>query len=339
VLAKDRAGNVYLANLSDQGVSVHKMTAGSTSFGVGVDADPGTTGFADKEWLAIGPNPSNLSQDYIYVAWLDFGFFNNVFRMSRSTNGGASFQALSSFAFTCNNCQGIFLAVDPNTGKIYAFYEDFISSGSNRAIRYKESTDGGNTWSGIRTAANITDSTPHTACGRETFNFTSASRAVRNSEFPSAVVTSTGLVAVTWNDGRNGTSDIYGTFSTNGGATWRAPLRVNVNTANHQFQPSVTADSRGVHLFWYSGNTTTNQVTTQARSYLFASGWTAESQISSVAFPVQQTNPNSDTAIADCYWGDYNQISANGTVTHYTWGDTRNLIGGQNQPDVFYAKQ
>lgn len=65
-----------------------------------------------------------------------------------------------------------------------------------------------------------------------------------------------------------------------------------------------------------------------------------ETQISSVTFPVIQTNPNQDPIISYCYMGDYNNITSTGSTRFVTWGDNRNVASTstgviENQPDVF----
>ena len=76
---------------------------------------------------------------------------------------------------------------------------------------------------------------------------------IRSNEFPTLAVNKGGVVFIAWNDGANqvpdalalftsggltstyGFTDVKFSKSTDGGATWSAPLRVNTNPA-----PSVT---------------------------------------------------------------------------------------------------
>jgi hypothetical protein len=65
-----------------------------------------------------------------------------------------------------------------------------------------------------------------------------------------------------------------------------------------------------------------------------------EAPLSTVPFPIYQTNPNQDPIIAACYMGDYNQVASNGTRRFATWGDNRNVVTTttgvtENQADVF----
>jgi hypothetical protein len=79
---------------------------------------------------------------------------------------------------------------------------------------------------------------------------------------------------------------------------------------------------------------------TLATSSKAPSSTTGEQKISTVTFPIVQTDPNQDPVIANCYLGDYNNIASDGGVRYVTWGDDRNIefaagIGREHQPDVF----
>jgi hypothetical protein len=67
-----------------------------------------------------------------------------------------------------------------------------------------------------------------------------------------------------------------------------------------------------------------------------------ETAISSVAFPIVQTNPQQDPVFSFCYMGDYNNIASTGSLRFVTWGDNRNQVttdaGTENEPDVFLQK-
>jgi hypothetical protein len=52
----------------------------------------------DKEWLAIGPNPADLTQDYIYVTWTSFQATSSQLRFGRSIDGGATWTTKTIFA-------------------------------------------------------------------------------------------------------------------------------------------------------------------------------------------------------------------------------------------------
>jgi hypothetical protein len=68
-----------------------------------------------------------------------------------------------------------------------------------------------------------------------------------------------------------------------------------------------------------------------------------EVALSTVPFPIYQTNPNQDPVIAACYMGDYNQIASNGSRHFVSWGDNRNVVTTsagvtENQADVLLQR-
>ncbi|GEM_PF-1495211 len=338
-LAKDSAGNIYLAMLTSSatGLGVARMPAGDSTFATWVDAGVGTTAVSDKELLAIGRDPF-VARDNLYLTWTDFPFSGNpTLRAARSTDGGTTWHALSGFAVANCDCQFTFPLVVPSTGKLLVFWEDF---GPPRALRMRSSTDGGLTWSAITTVSSVTQATPFSSdCfGRDTFHFPDSTRAVRNDENPSAAVQGT-TVVVTWNDRRFGTSDILQAVSTDAGATWGAPSLVNTTTAGEQFQPAVAADARGFHFEWYSADAANTNITLVARDQLDGA-FQPETTISA-PFPVPLTNisgDNQDFAIVGCYMGDYNQNFADGTTTYYSWGDNRlSFSNGDPDPNAFFS--
>src|SRR5262249_59904515 len=86
-------------------------------------------------------------------------------------------------------------------------------------------------------------------------NFNSS---IRSNEFPHAAVNPvTGAIYVTYNNKGAGTdkADIFFVQSTNGGATWSAPVKVNDDaTTTDQWQPTiaVTPDGSKLGIFYYS---------------------------------------------------------------------------------------
>jgi hypothetical protein len=104
----------------------------------------------------------------------------------------------------------------------------------------------------------------------------------------------------------------------------------------------------GLHAMWYErvAGSSADVIQTDKEDLSLASAKSAprtinaESAISSVTLPVVQTNPNQDPIVANCYMGDYNNITSNGSLRFVTWGDNRNVVTTstgvtENQPDVF----
>jgi hypothetical protein len=100
-LAIDRRGHIFYASLGTDAEGVHgtiiinKSTDHGSSFGSAkvVAVDDGS----DKEWLAIGPDPTESGRDNIYVTWTSFirnakgRFVASQLWLARSTDGGQTF--------------------------------------------------------------------------------------------------------------------------------------------------------------------------------------------------------------------------------------------------------
>jgi hypothetical protein len=179
----------------------------------------------------------------------------------------------------------------------------------------------------------------------------------RNFELPTTTIDANGVLYAAWNDrpagvggGNNNATRIFLSVSRDGNQTWSAPQvisgRVSRQVMSDRFQPWITIDESGLHAMWYqrvAGNPV-DLIQADKEDLSLATASTdpqpgAETAISSVAFPIVQTNPQQDPVISFCYMGDYNNIGSNGTTRFVTWGDNRNLVrtsaGAENQPDVF----
>jgi hypothetical protein len=152
----DRHGNFYFANLglSAKGngtIQVNTSTDGGSTFGpaVIVQEDNG----ADKEWLAVGPDPDDKNRDDVYVTWTSFQSTACELRFGRSTDGGVSFTAKTIFVPTPDpdpthpqNClQFTNVVVDQLTGTIYVPFLRF-SNADQDFIQVMISDDAGETF-------------------------------------------------------------------------------------------------------------------------------------------------------------------------------------------------
>lgn len=164
VVATDRAGNFYYSALGKDsnfisGVCVGKSTDHGDTFGPAqvVALDPGS----DKEWIAVGPDPSVPSRDNIYVTWSSFdpSGTNSALAFSRSTDGGTTWSpARTLFTYADD---GLFSGqiqfsnptVDRSNGRLYVpfLHYDHIDGGNllfggPDYVRVLVSDDGGNTF-------------------------------------------------------------------------------------------------------------------------------------------------------------------------------------------------
>jgi hypothetical protein len=156
-LGVDRSGNFHFAGLGTDakgnfGIIVNNSTDGGQSWSpaVVVQLDNG----ADKEWLAVGPDPVQKNQDNIYVTWTSFQRTGAQLRLGRSTDGGSTWTTQTVFAPTPDpnpaNPQNSLTfsnpVVDRFTGRLYIPFLQF-SQLDQDFIRMLISDDGGETFS------------------------------------------------------------------------------------------------------------------------------------------------------------------------------------------------
>lgn len=163
VVGKDRAGNFYYATL---GISFDPTSGLPPSFAVLVakSTDHGDTfsnarvvaadNGADKEWMAVGPDPGDPSRDNIYVTWTSFGPNNSTLWFSRSTDGGMTWSKPAEiFGYSDDGVLSSYIqfsnpVVDPTTGRLYVPFLHY-SDGNADDLRVLVSNDAGETFNPV----------------------------------------------------------------------------------------------------------------------------------------------------------------------------------------------
>jgi hypothetical protein len=153
-LAMDRRKNIFYASLGTdaQGVNntiiINKSSDHGESFGPATVAavDNG----ADKEWLAIGPDPTARWRDNIYVTWTSFVKGGSQLHLARSTDGGQTFSQKVLFAPVDDGTNSSFIqfsnpVVDASTGRLYVPFLHFSDMDADN-VRVLVSDDGGQTF-------------------------------------------------------------------------------------------------------------------------------------------------------------------------------------------------
>src|SRR6266567_2962547 len=153
----NRSGNFHFAGLGTDadgnfGIIANNSTDGGQTWSPAVVVQLDNA--ADKEWLAVGPDPVNKSQDNIYVTWTSFQPTGTQLRFGRSTDGGATWTTKTIFAPPPDpthpgNPQNALTfsnpAVDGITGRLYIPFLHF-SQVDQDFIRILISDDGGETF-------------------------------------------------------------------------------------------------------------------------------------------------------------------------------------------------
>jgi hypothetical protein len=155
-LAMDRHGNIFYASLGTDvkgngALILNKSSTHGSSFGAAtiVALDDGS----DKEWLAIGPDPTAPARDNIYVTWTSFitnakgQTIASELWLARSTNGGQTFSTRQLFAPADDEVNSSFIqfsnpVVDLSTGRLYIPFLHFSDTDADN-VRVLVSDDGG----------------------------------------------------------------------------------------------------------------------------------------------------------------------------------------------------
>jgi hypothetical protein len=371
-LGSDRAGNFYYANLVinidpftgfNFDVGVAKSIDGGKTFSSPVKADtqPEAATFysADKDALAVGRDPSVASRDNVYVAWDDFVFDQTTFTaknglpVAHSYDGGKTYQVVYANQLVqpsgkdCSFSQyiGANPVVDPRNGTLYVATEKIVEN--NQACDFPppplafsevsfKSTDGGQTFGPETLIANVTSSSPTGLFKLGEHQY------MRNLEFPSLALDSSGTVYATWNDGGTGHSHVMIAKSADGTA-W-GPASAVTSGANDEMQPVLSADGSGLHDLYYKRNADNTLDVLVANSSNGGASWSYK-RVTSQSFPGVFTFPQLDPIIAFAYMGDYIANVSDGSNQYFAWGDNRNTVTnflwpqGRHDADVFFARQ
>jgi len=208
-----------------------------------VTADPTTPGEAYAVWDRLETPNGNPDADLHTAA------FKGPTMFSKTTNGGLTWstpRVIVDFGSSRKQTIGNQIVIDPRTGTLYNFFDLIVPPMSPSAFKlaFIKSTDDGDTWTAPQIIANIQTVgvfDPNTG------------ELVRTGDIipEVAIDPATGQLYAVWQDSRftGGEFDeVALATSTNGGATWSAPIQVNTNTPSTRpgFTPSIAVNSAGV---------------------------------------------------------------------------------------------
>ncbi len=348
VLARNNTtGRIYFSTLGFNvgTIQMWRSDNNGVSWLPPVNATPGGAS-EDKQWHAVD-NFAGAGNGNVYLISRNFGAGNGIY-MYRSLDNGASFGPTGGVLIASGaggNVQGAYVAVGPDHS-VYAFYFD---DGTNQ-IKMRRSTDLGLTYgasvivaTGLIGGINGDLALTGQRQGTATFN------PFRSNEFPHVVINPvSGHLYATFANNPAGAdkADVYLVQSTDNGATWGAPIRVNDDaTETDQWQPTIAMmpDGLQVGVFYYSrqedaGNNLFKYYGRIARINGATINWMPSFAVSDVA---SLPEFGRDAVVNTTYMGDYDHTVTTPGIFHVVWADNRDdLPGGapRKDPSVYYEK-
>jgi hypothetical protein len=288
----------------------------------------GSGKFNDKPMIAVDTNPASPFRDSVYVAWDTAGggksSSNDALLFSRSTDGGQTFSAPTAVSSLTSGPNGVIGAdpfVGPN-GEVYVAWHDI----QNNRLMINSSSDGGVTFGqptmiaptvtpfavDIAPQASRGGALVYPACGAD------QSSGVHR-----------GTLYCSWMDETPGNgTDIFIARSSDGGADWSAPLRVNDDpqgVVKDQFNQWLAVDpgTGAIDLSWNDARN--DPANTRTDVYLTSStdgglSFAANVKVTTATSDESAANPFAD---AGNQYGDYEGIAALNGVAHPIWTDGR----------------
>jgi hypothetical protein len=342
-IAADADGNWYFASITGTATPTNLVVNKSTDGGLTWGA-PSTVVIdftVDKPWIAADAWAASPRKNTVYVAYdLATG---GVF-LAKSTNGGTVWSApvrvdvLDPTPGIDATGKTIYTmpAVAPN-GDVYVVWEDYngftnVPSG----IFVRRSTDGGATFGAQVKVTN----TNIKVFENPTFIPAQNQRGI--APVPVLTVDAAHVLHLVYGDrstlsSSNHDANIFYRRSTDFGATWSTPVKLNDDaTSTSQFFPWIAVDPTRdtLHVAWYDcRNDTTNNREVDVyytRSSNRGLNWDANTRVTSVATfdsgsPIGNVNQR----------GDYLGVASLGGVAHPAWVDARLLA--TNKEEVFSA--
>ena len=316
----------YIHNNYGQGIS-YSDNDGQSWTTKQVAPNPGS--MCDKNHMWIDNSVSSPYEGNLYVAWTNFGGSNDTeIGIARSTNDGVTWSSPMSISNAINagsHNQGVNVHTGPN-GEVYALWAVYDSWPSDEtALGFAKSTDGGATFApATRIITNIRGiRTSGTSKNQRVNSFPSMAVDISNSAHRGtiyAVWANIGIPGVNTGTG----CDVYMIKSTDMGATWTTPMRINTdpfgNNKQHYF-PWICCDPANGTLscIWYDDrNTTATKCEAWAANSRDGGATWEDFKISDVSF-----TPTPIPGLAGQYMGDYLGITSQNRKVYPVWCDNR----------------
>jgi hypothetical protein len=321
VLASDANGIFYylgISNANTFNTDLFRSTNGGITWQRIGDAQGG-----DKEWMAIDTTTSP-GRGYIYEAWQIANSFGNNpnFMFTRSTNGGANWMTPIAIPHAAHFGT---LDIGPN-GEVYVIGWDDNTS------EFWVSRSSNVTNAGVTPSFDLT--VPVNLGGAQLFGGVNPAGLLGQAWVVvdrSTNQTRGNVYALCSTGGSSNTCDVMFARSTNRGATWSAPVRINDLGTNsyHWFGAIAVAPNGRIDVFWYDTRSNPNSQFSELYYSFSADGgltW-SPNRVVSAPFDPSLGYPQQDKI------GDYTAVIALNDATYVAYSATFN-----GEEDVYFLR-
>jgi hypothetical protein len=350
VLARnDTTGRIYFSTLGggiDGTIQMFRSDNGGATWMAPVNATPGGSD-EDKQWHTVD-NFAGTGNGNVYMVSRRFGINAPGIYFFRSTDDGDTFGPAGGtliVAFTPTQpVQGAFVTVGTDHS-VYVFWLQ------GTTIQMRKSIDEGLTFGAPITVASGVTGAPGLVNGDLGLTGirqgTAAASMFRSNGFPHAAVNPvSGSIYVTYNSDGPGTDrgDVFVVQSTDGGATWGTPSKVNDDvTTTDQWQPTLAVTPEGDKLGIFYSSRQEDPSNNLFKYYGRIADISGSTLTFTPSFAISDTASlpefGRDSVVNPTYMGDYNTAYATTGFFHVVWSDNRDdLAGGagRKDPNVYY---
>lgn len=345
-VAIDRNGTVYYSYLGEaptycssgpSAILVTRSIDGGRSFRPLVPVDRNTND--DKPWMAVESVARRPS--HIYLVWTRWHQRSSDIWYSRSTDGGVRFSVPMRLYSSGQNNTGAQPVVGPG-GRVYVLWARSADVGATRSAQttllVRASSNDGARFGGVRRVAGPFPGVPRM----------SQPASLRNITFPSAAVTSRGVLAVSWpqvrddfGEGRT-RDDILVASSSGDGSRWSRPRRVNDTAVGDRFMPALAPLPDGrMAVSFYDRRAGPGTLRVFAATVTFGAGTRVSRNVrvdigTSHVSDIFYLAPGSTCFSPGRFFGDYMGLSACGRDLCAVWTDTAR--GVPNETDIWFRR-
>ncbi len=385
-------GSIWLARYHWPSVANSPMYEFTTLVSRGTPSQFGIGHFEDKVEVEADKSTASPFQGNVYVCWARFtGAGNNFVELATSTDGGRTFR-IQKISESIHGNQSCDIGIT-RTGAVFVAWRQFdfqpaqdTPQKQNDAVAWVKSTDGGRTFTKPAVAFefrhfDMTDRSLSGGRARDCGDGPSACQSgyvfgrvdsgpritadpVSGDGDEAYVVveatvpgteTATGTTYGTVTNGTGSQGSIYFSRTTNGGANWSTPTRLDPQAHGHQFYPDVDIDAGVLYAVYHDSRNdnasgppgTVGDFRTVPFGNVWVGGaagsiaglgletwysWSTDGGLTwshAKASAVQYLQNYEQFGNRDVpFFGDYNYVDVDGPAVLMNWTDSRDTVAG-----------